>query len=775
VLTSPSNRLGPGQVSSALVITLITIGLFSDIPATSLTLGILAVTFQTWLGCEIYRQILRHDDVSAVELIGIGFALGALLVVTVDQSLVTTPLRDIWPYVIPIVTFGMWSRRVRHKNPAVSGIDWKRTAALSLMFTSLGFFMLVQERYWPLWIGASFAILFLATTNLLDSGHQSRRHWFFISATSIVGVALVSRVVLSWRPKNWWIKTADIQFFEALGYSLAHFGWRDQVFAAGVPMKYHWLSYAWTGMVDRVISAEPWIVITRFAPIVVVVVIILLVETLARFLGLTARWLVVTYVFFIALNDFNFESFSMQFSYVWLLAAIVIALRYARDGSLPSLMLFWAFAIAAFLAKSSNIGIVLALIGSVAVVSVVLRPRKRLCLFAIEALGLGLVGLSYLLFYRGSGYSELANLGISGYAKDRFGDLDNLPTVLRAATAFFILIDALLPFLISSFAAAAAVLRLRRSVANTFQAHSQDALIAISLLAGLFLTSGVLSVFVTPYHEQEEYFLHAFVLLATIPTVRELMHVSSSMSRRYFWTLIVVSALVSGCFVALTPTNEGTTFATLARVLLASPTILAALFVVACIATLRFGLPEQQIRIWPHILVVSLVITSVTSNDQWIRRAGQFKHELLAADHQSRYLGDSSVRAAADLVRVNTSEQDIIASNYFCEGSRCEPDEYSPRRSDWTKGGEAMTLSVYSERRFLVSGYGFTWQNIEPPLDIRRRITQSLNPVSEDFQKFGTYKPQYFLRDLTMPCSCHDVDEFSEVARTSRFVLYRLD
>lgn len=741
----------------------------------SLTLGILAVICQTWLGCEIYRRILRHDDISAVELIGIGFALGALLVVAVDQSLMTTPLRDLWSFLVPIVTLGMWSRRRRHKNSAMSGIDWKRVTVLSLMFTSIGLFMLVQERYWPLWIGASFAVLFFSTSKLLDHGCRNRRHWYLLSAMSITGVVLVSGLVLSWRPKNWWIKTSDIQFFEALGHSLAHYGWRDQVFAAGTPMKYHWLSYAWTGMVDRVINAEPWIVITRFAPIVVVTVIILLVETLARFVGLTGRWLLVTYIFFITLNDFNFESFSMQFSYIWLLAAIVLALRYARDGSLPSLMLFWAFVIAAFLAKSSNVVVVLALLVSVSTLTVVLRPKQWLRFLALGSAGLLLVWLAYVVVYRGSGYSELAKLGISGYAMDLFGDLDSLSTYLRVGTALVILFNSLLPFLVSSLASAATFSGLRRSLIGTLRACPVDSLITINLLTGLLLTFGVLSTFVAPYHEQEEYFLHAFVLLATIPTVRELSRASNSIPRKSLWALVVLSSAVSGGLVVLIPTNEGTTFAILVRVILGSPNIIAAFCVAGCILALRLGTSKRNARLLPHLLVVSLVVTSVTLNDQWLRRAGLFKQEILATDHEPRYLGVSSVRAAAELIKRHTLERDIIASNYFCETSDCVPSEYSPRRSDWTKGGEAMTLSVYSERRFLVSGYGFTWQNIEPPLEIRRRITQSLNPVSEDFEKFGAYKPQYFLRDLTMPCSCHDVDEFSEVARTSRFVLYRLD
>jgi len=82
---------------------------------------------------------------------------------------------------------------------------------------------------------------------------------------------------------------------------------------------------------------------------------------------------------------------------------------------------------------------------------------------------------------------------------------------------------------------------------------------------------------------------------------------------------------------------------------------------------------------------------------------------------------------------------------------------------------------VYSERRYLVSGYGFTWQNIEPPAEIRRRIAWSLSPFSEESETFDAVRPRYFLRDTSMPCSCKDLDASSEVARTGRFVLFKLN
>lgn len=775
MLTSSSNKLTASQLGAALVVSIAVIGLISEVSLPSVSLGIGFVSFQTWLGCEIYRLMFGRRNVPATELVGVGFALGALLLVVIDQCLVNTAFRDYWWYLVPPVALGMWVRRTRRDPPMRSPVQWLEIAVAASITSSFGLFMLVQERYWPLWIGAALLVFSISLSRLCSTDNREPGWWKLLSILSLLLVVLVTWTVTSWRPPFWWIKTADIQFFEALGYSLAHFGWRDQVFAAGTSMNYHWFSYAWTGMLDRVIDAESWVVITRLAPAISVVVIITLANALARSIGLTSRWLLIGFGFFVALNDFNFESFSMQFSYIWLLAALVLALRGTSEDSIASLALFLLFAVAAFLAKSSNIVVLVALICSLTAVNLVVWPqrRQRWLMFAIA--GLGSIGVAYLVVYRGSGYSELAKFGISGYVMDLYGDLDNQSRFIQVVASFLVIANALLPFLISTVISAVWVLKRWRLINLESKAEAGHLFVLLSLIAGLVLTASVLAIFVAPYHEQEEYFLHAFVLLAILPTVRETMSATSSMSKKHLWVVLSSAVLLAGVFVVISPTNEGTTFATVTRIVLGSPILVATLIVGACFFALRRGLPELNIQILPNILITSLIIMSFTANDQWLRKAGHFKKEILASDHEVRYLGEPSVRDAANLVRLHTSERDVIASNYFCEDVQCTPNEYSPRRSDWTKGGEAMTLVVYSERRYLVSGYGFTWQNIEPPAEIRRRIAWSLSPSSEESETFDAVRPRYFLRDTSMPCSCKDLDASSEVARTGRFVLFKLN
>ncbi len=78
-----------------------------------------------------------------------------------------------------------------------------------------------------------------------------------------------------------------------------------------------------------------------------------------------------------------------------------------------------------------------------------------------------------------------------------------------------------------------------------------------------------------------------------------------------------------------------------------------------------------------------------------------------------------------------------------------------------------MTLTVYSQRRYLVNGYGFLWQNVEPPLEIRRRIANSLAPGT------AAIAAEFFVTDKTMPgVTDLQPDAMSE---SDRFVLVTAD
>ena len=257
--TSPVARFlrleaGDNQLLSTTLV-LIAILLLSGVPPKYCIFSTLLVMSHTFLGVKIHHKFVPTNQI--LHPLGTGFAIGSLLAVALDQLLVPTAFRDFSWIAIPIAAFIALIRDLQTSRP----FHTPSTAQISI--TTLGFLVLtglVQERYWPLWIAISMLPLVLIGNTKIPKVNRT----FIITLWAlVVGTALL---VIRNRPTLWWIKTQDFQFFESLSYSLAHWGSRDQVFATGNPILYHWFSFAWTGMISRIIGSPDWLMLTKIGP-----------------------------------------------------------------------------------------------------------------------------------------------------------------------------------------------------------------------------------------------------------------------------------------------------------------------------------------------------------------------------------------------------------------------------------------------------------------------------------------------------------------------------
>lgn len=87
----------------------------------------------------------------------------------------------------------------------------------------------------------------------------------------ITGLAVFFYALRSY-PTQWvgsWLGYhPDMPFFEALANSLARYGALESPFMAGGTVRYHWLSYAWSGQLSVMTDAEPFLGLTRVLPVV---------------------------------------------------------------------------------------------------------------------------------------------------------------------------------------------------------------------------------------------------------------------------------------------------------------------------------------------------------------------------------------------------------------------------------------------------------------------------------------------------------------------------
>ncbi|MDP2014777.1 MAG: hypothetical protein Q8L05_11185, partial [Actinomycetota bacterium] len=271
-----------------------------------------------------------------------------------------------------------------------------------------------------------------------SSSTPTGRRWFAIDRPSLVAllialalgaIALASSI--GSYPLTWSGTLSsyhpDMLFFEALSTSLAHFGPSDSIFsnnifAGGNELRYHWLTYAWSGQISQVVDAQPFLVLTRVLPVTALVGSVLIAVAWTR--RLTAmRWaptiaavLIVTggYVGATYGTILNFDSPSQQLATVWVLALCLALWQVVAHSQatrlLPLLAVIVLLSAAATLGKVSTGIVALAAWGFVSVVA--LLRRELWAARAWAALTCAGIGAATVYFAYLSGSAEGGGLGL---------------------------------------------------------------------------------------------------------------------------------------------------------------------------------------------------------------------------------------------------------------------------------------------------------------------------------------------------------------------------
>ena len=739
---------------------LMVILLLSEVPLKYCILSTLLVMSHTFVGLKIYQRFVPNDVINFP--LGIGFAIGSLLAVALDQSLVSTPMRDTSWVVLPIAAFIALIRSLQTSRP----FHAPNTSRISI--TTLGFLVLtglVQERYWPFWIAISMLpLVFIGNTKI----PKVNRTYIITLWVLVVGTALL---VIRNRPTLWWIKTQDFQFFESLSYSLAHWGSSDQVFATGNPILYHWFSFAWTGMISRIISAPNWLVLTKIGPPIVIIFLVHLVNELLAHFNLSRNQRVFGILIVLLLNDLNFESPSMVFSYIYLLAFCILIINFFANKTIPIALLAAALSAGALAAKSSNIAV---LSGGLCGIFYFGWTRFKLQRFAVTRMSFFVgVALSivFLSMYFKSPYGGNIEFGVVGLAQDAYGDIATLPRISFIFWSLFFLLN------VTVFN----LLILRTSWITAILRNNVFLWIFLGStpfsIAALLISKSV--------HEQEEYFQHSWIIIGSICFVVLLfdlinhLHMRTTSLRRTCLASVVL-VLSTLTLQLLIPTgNSGAYHAVKMRILNGASIILllaAALAILLTSHIPHLRLSRSDLR--SAVLAAGAIILIFSLNTRWYSDQSKFRNEVSAGTHDAYMFGTHPVKQIGEAVSTLTPESAIIASNYFCDQVDCEFESYDSQRLNWSVGGEAMYLVVYSHRRYLATGYGFLWQNVKPSDDVVRRIKLSLDfgtaPSVDLLDDLQSRKVTYFVVDLSMT-AFRDWDQFGEIAASNeRFILLKL-
>jgi hypothetical protein len=707
--------------------------------------------------------ILRHylQDATAKHFIGSGFALGTLIAVCIDQLLVTTPLKN-YSFLIPIVAIFLLSLCNKNRNRIQLFTQDMRFPTLILMFLML--VGLIQERYWPLWIALSMLPLVAFTIRANAKFHRLwvLPCWVLTLTTSVT--------VIKNRPDLWWIKTQDFQFFESLSFSLAHWGARDQVFATGNPILYHWFTFAWTGLITRVIDAPTLLVLTKIGPpIVILFLIYVLDEVLSRFI-LSASQRITGILVVLLLNDLNFESPSMVFSYIFLIAFVSQIIQFFNDDKISIAVIATALAAGAFAVKSSNVAVLGGALIGVAYFGWQMRSnglqKIAILIFSVSA---GLIFV-FMTMYFNSPYGGNIEFGLIGLARDFYGDIAALPRKSYVFWSFFVLLN------VMAFYSLVLIQGLRLAdFRNNVLLLIFCGSIPMTLLA-LTISQSV--------HEQEEYFQHSWVMVGSICLIviaARLIDDSKRDQIIHRRTLFFSILMICGTWLIqyLIPTdNSGAYRAIRMRILDGSVSVL--LIASASIIMLIFSLLRTDLFGFKRplaFIIAGTAVLTVSLNVRWFHDQN-FRNEVTSETHRDYMLGDTGLIQIGEAIQTLTPENAIIASNYFCDDPDCSSEEYSPLRSDWKRGGEAMGLVMYAHRRFLVSGYGYLWQNVRPSDDVIMRMDLSIefgsSPNEALLAQLLERNVSYFVVDKSKSEVSDWSDFASTVETTDRYILLKL-
>ena len=675
------------------------------------------LTTQVLVGGTIAAMMLQRKLIFS-EFVGLGFALGSFVAMCIDQLLIQTPLASVsWVFIPTAAIIGLLTKYKyehmlqEHSHPLPS-----------LLFVAfIVLVILVQERYWPLYIALS--LLPLLILNSYSSRNLSLIQKWIIRSVLASFVLITGLSVIRNRPNLWWIKTQDFQFFEALSYSLTHWGSNDQIFVQGQPVLYHWFSYAWMGLTTKAISAPTWVVQTKIAPIIVAVVIVYLVIALLQSLKVGGWRLVTILMVFVLINDFNFESFSMVFSYIWILAFAFFLFQWCKIQNWHLAIASSVMAAGALGAKSSNIAILVSGFGILLAFELIqkrIHPKKVVVHASVFIIAMALV---YLKLYFNSPYSATIKFGTIGIAQDFFGDVDNLPRPQFVFWSLIVLCNILALYIVSMFAT-------RNERLREFRHLWQFTLGAIiATIVALLISVSI--------YEQEEYFLHSFVIFGSIiigfAACQFIEHLGTKFEDKRK-VAILSALLLSVIFIRLyiNDDNSGAAWAIRSRIINGSSVMVLLLFsLLIYIFTKKYKISTQPIT--ELFIVSALLVTSVSLNTKWFKYQSRFRNEISSQDFSDNMIGTAEMQSFFTAAQKFIPKEAIVASNYVCDDANCPISTFDADRKDWTVGGEAMNLSIYLHRRLYVSGYGYLWQNVELPEFARDRLRLSI-----DFGQFQT-------------------------------------
>lgn len=217
-------------------------------------------------GCLLYLLLLKRPEVGLVELLSIGSVLGIVSSTIVDQIFVNLQLPKIgWFVSILVIVIAFLVCQLKGAI-VFATILWQGELTKSLLpIAAIATMALGVGWYWLFPSGVLFVVAaFVFLT-------KSQRYSHAVIRILIFGAVIAGIFMFTKKPGVWFIfEDADNSFLQALSRSISNYGINNYALLSGSPTRYHWFTYAWMGLLDRVSGAEIFLILNKVAPLVFV-------------------------------------------------------------------------------------------------------------------------------------------------------------------------------------------------------------------------------------------------------------------------------------------------------------------------------------------------------------------------------------------------------------------------------------------------------------------------------------------------------------------------
>ena len=626
------------------------------------------ITVQILVGGLIFVALSNKTDLSWQEFCGLGLVIGSLLTIALDQIFRQTFIAD-YAWALSLLTILLIPKSKEFFLSFAKEQTQTRFTDL-LIILGAGFLFISSDWFWAL----PLVILIIATV----AWYEFKNYRRFAAFVAIVSTP-ISIVSVFTRPNGWWIEDSDLALNEAISQTLKVWGTQDNINAVGTPTNYHWLVYAWSGLLERVSGAPNWVMNSRVIPFVVSLGTALLIWAIISRLGYTRK---VTFASLLIIGTYDTvptwgrgfgigytPSPSQMYGLLLLLTFVYFVIIFEHSAPKRALILFLIVGIGAIGAKVPHGAIVAASSGLLSVY-IILKKRKlfstRVFQLVVTTLGV-LIGFVVII----GGLSDSSR----GMIIDQVAFVNGITGDFRAyslqvrwfAALIFIFGFFSLPIL-------GIVLINKQKVFKNSGLRILLLGIVISGISGAMFLSGEFAV--------ELFFAHAAssLLLVFIAPLLVSSFNQAINSKKIVGTLVCIG-LISAIASAFVPNlNSGSTFAIGLRLI---PSLVGLVPICAAvIAAIAVGKKSEKIASALQLALFGVAAMSIGFFAVNFSRNAVNEYPEFNRNYESRTgLDRPDLIAASEWISDNTPVSAIFATNDFCAEISTECDA----QTDWLK------------------------------------------------------------------------------------------